>query len=114
MKNAPRSYRQGDILLIEANKVSTRGAREEAPVSGFHVLASGEATGHTHAIAEAEDSRKLLALPDGRRLLQMPTLGGALVHPEHGTIQLPAGTFIVRRQRTFALGEERDEIEVID
>ena len=59
-------------------------------------LAKGTATGHSHravgtgasAIALKDSSDILLSLPEG----------GQIVHDEHSTINMPAGSFTVRRQ----------------
>ncbi len=94
-------YRQGDILLVRtAHQLTDTATR--VPRQGHRlVLASGEATGHAHAIesplAELFDER------DGR--LYLHVLDGAehvrLVHEQHDAITLEAGLYEVIHQREY-------------
>lgn len=122
-KTLPTLLRQGDVLLVvvlgglhRANTVSRDNNRV--------VLAYGEVTGHSHAIAEpqarltvldhrvemAEAARALLAEvgltteirdEDVVGVLEVP-VPAELVHEEHGTIELTAEHYVVLRQREYA------------
>lgn len=90
-------YRQGDVLVVpvDAAVAGDPLSREEGRI----VLAHGEATGHAHAIAEP--TAALFAIPESadRHLrLVRPSM---LLHEEHAPIELPAGTYRVRRQREY-------------
>ena len=86
---------------------------------GRIVLAYGEATGHCHAIhepdAELFELDKQDMGPDGdavwarlQRVLRVQyPYGVSLRHEEHGTITLPPGDYIVRRQREYSPQELR-------
>lgn len=108
MTNERRSalYRQGDVLVIPVDNVPP-GLSKVKRDRGRIVLAYGEVTGHAHAIADRgaellEDTE----LQD--RFLRVLAEGGvALRHEEHGTITLPRGDYIVRRQREWAPWGER-------
>jgi len=81
-------YQQGDVLLevvptVEGEKISHNG-----------VLAEGEVTGHTHRIADLTG----LAFyeKDGVLFLQAPK-SFSVVHEEHKVIDVPMGTYRVRK-----------------
>lgn len=83
-----KSYRQGDVLLVE-RQASKRGKRLD-----HQTLALGEVTGHHHSFAPG--SRVALFRPD-----DMP-IGGSvkvdtpadLTHQEHSTITVPEGNYV--------------------
>jgi hypothetical protein len=58
-------------------------------------LAEGEVTGHAHVVT-AEDAW-VIGTEDEREL-EAPS-GTEVTHEEHGPISLPAGAYVVRRQR---------------
>ena len=107
----PRTYRQGDVLIVAINPdqvpTNTRPIRRE---HGAAVLAHGEATGHAHAIhsrraqlvtpgtepelVTAEQARELYLLVNGTQPV-------ALVHQEHATIPIEPGAYRVVRQREY-------------
>lgn len=93
-------YRQGDVLIV-ATKSIPAAAKPVDRDNGSIVLAYGEVTGHAHAIAD--EGAVLLAASDteDRFLRIMATSGVELKHEEHATITLPAGDYIVRRQREY-------------
>lgn len=89
-------FRQGDVLLIQVTKPSSGAkARRVARI----VLAEGEVTGHAHV---AQGDVKLLHDPQLERTFLRVLTEGQVVHEEHDTIVLPAGTFEVRRQREYS------------
>lgn len=82
--------RQGDILFKQVSE----------PVEGKNskqlTIAEGEVTGHHHVlIAEANSSIT------GDRTKFTVTGKAKLVHPEHDTIEFPAGTYVVMNEREF-------------
>ncbi len=88
-----KMYRQGDLLFVETETVP-EGA-ENVP-SG--VIAEGEITGHTHRIRPGKQAVLQLAA----EMMYISSLQGCHVdHQEHHTIDLPAGTFKVQRQREY-------------
>lgn len=94
-------WRQGDVLIFRANTTYNIDKPVERE-NGQVVLAHGEITGHRHQISEP--TAKMFSLKDAEHaldkllVLEKPS---ALNHEEHSTINLPAGDFIVRRQREF-------------
>jgi hypothetical protein len=109
---ATKLYAQGDIILERVDD-----ATPVSPVSrdqdGAVVLARGELTGHRHAFygygvtmfrddALSRDMPPQLYL--GHVRIDVPS--AELRHEEHAAIELPAGTYRVRRQREWdAAGE---------
>jgi hypothetical protein len=107
----PRSgqYRQGDVLLIRvSDEVLDYPHHTVARDEGRIVLAYGEATGHAHAIADAE--AELIELANGERFL-VTERGVSLRHEEHEAIELPPGFYRVVRQREYAPFQKNDETE---
>jgi hypothetical protein len=100
-KKQQQILRQGDVLLIPTTKAPAVG-KEIPREAGRIVLAHGEVTGHSHAIPYRH--AKLFNFKDSRnedRLLRVDDGGGGsakLVHEEHGTIDLPAGDYVIRIQ----------------
>lgn len=96
-------YRQGDVLMIPVKK-APKGAKPVDRRNGRLVLAEGEATGHAHTVADG--GAALLEHEDGL-FLEAP--GDVVVeHQEHATVDLPAGTYKVIRQREYTPQEIRN------
>jgi hypothetical protein len=96
-------YRQGDVLLLAVRRFPA-GAEPVPREGGRVVLAHGEATGHSHAIAEPHP--QLYADPDGITdlYLEIAGSGAVLTHEEHDPIPLSAGRYRVVRQREYTGG----------
>lgn len=96
------AFRQGDVILRRVDVfLSYRPEDAVKETSRRVVLAEGEVTGHAHVI-ESETDIDVYTLPDGRRWVVIPDGGAPLVHEEHDTIALPAGTYEVLRQREYS------------
>ena len=96
-------FRQGDVFVESIHaEAPPEGARPVPRDRGRIVLAFGEATGHAHAIADG--GANLYRVRDQATLwLEVSAAGGVrLVHEEHAPILLPAGWYIVRRQREYS------------
>lgn len=110
-------YRQGDVAIIPVNEFPGKTPEKGAKVSrdkGRVVLAYGEVTGHAHAIAQPQaemwtfagsDDNAALGNDNDRLLVCLDTV--ALSHEEHDTIKLPAGLYVIRRQREYGPEELR-------
>ena len=99
MKTIQTTYRQGDVLIQRVAKLPaklTAIPREDGKV----VLAHGEVTGHSHAIAEA--GVKFGRDDSGATYLEIADALAMLTHQEHGTIELPQGAYRVTRQREYS------------
>lgn len=93
-------YRQGDVLIL---RLDTPLKHEPEPMqreNGRVILAHGEVTGHSHAIADEGVQQYRTAEP-GVTALEIETAMAMLKHEEHGTIEIPKGTYEVIRQREY-------------
>lgn len=104
-KRATKQYRQGDVLLMEA---APAAESEPLPRDGDRiVLAYGETTGHAHAISAPPSVAALFGAGAGLDRHLRLTSHSLLEHDEHDAIWVPAGDYIVRRQREYRRGELR-------
>lgn len=78
-------FRQGDVALIPSNRPPPAGKAQRV------VLVRGASTGNTHVLANAVPNA---VPPTLVHVLEATTLD----HPEHSTINIPAGVYDVRRQ----------------
>jgi hypothetical protein len=89
--------RHGDIMLVKAE-----GARGQMKSGKRLVLAEGEVTGHAHVL-EGD-----LEFDQATEPTFVVVRGKAtLTHQEHATVEVPAGTWQVVRQREHWGGEVR-------
>jgi len=104
----PDVIRQGDVALIPRVPLTTEQRAKAKPVvrdQNRVVLAYGEVTGHAHAIHDVAVEQ--VELTDGERVIVVDQLS-ALVHEEHNTLDIPAGTYSVIRQREYTPEGLRD------
>jgi hypothetical protein len=94
-------YRQGDVFLVRLGKLKLEGAVRVCRDNGRIILASGEATGHAHAISSSEAD--LLEIENGDRYLRVDA-DCELLHEEHAAITLAPGFYRVIRQREYSPG----------
>src|ERR1700692_1941603 len=120
-----RTHRQGDVLLIRLTDAPGTIARPSNTVpkdAGRTVLAYGEVTGHSHAIASgkttlftelptfdelmakggfSQDQIALFNLPNDRMMTVEEGEPATLVHEEHAAHTLPPGDYLVRIQTEY-------------
>lgn len=120
----PRVYRQGDVVLVAVMSLPTTRKPRESD-GGPVVLALGEQTGHAHVIPKGavqfdaenatEAAQQLLASvgltvevteQNAPTFIEVPS-DAAIVHEEHGTIELPAGKYVKLQQREYSPVEIR-------
>lgn len=89
--------RQGDVLLMQVDpaEVDTVSAKKVARRGGRVIIAEGETTGHAHAVR----TRGVDLVEMFHEHYLVASKPFEVVHEEHGTAQLPAGTFKVIHQR---------------
>lgn len=97
--------RHGDVFLKRVAVLPLGASRAETEPDRV-VLAYGEVTGHAHAIKSKRvlmwnaGERRYITIDEGEPVL--------LTHEEHGTIQVPAGTYEVLQQRVYTPAEVRN------
>jgi len=113
-------YRQGDVLFIQMEIRNIERMKEDlSKLERTTVVARGEATGHTHELSDPDsailvevggwfrieryDSRR----HDFRIVLHTDT-GATIKHPEHGHLNLPKGTYMIRNQREYMSYTDND------
>ena len=110
-------YAQGDLLIERVADILPTGTLIGTAGDGAVVLAEGETTGHRHAIHEQvtmfRDDGLARDIPGGLYVGHVRVEGASarLVHEEHAPIELPRGTYRVRRQREL---EPKDARIVVD
>lgn len=100
-----RLYAQGDVLIEEVVDRSPSGTPIEPAADGAIVLAEGEVTGHRHTMRDSvtffRDDALARDIPTelyiGHVKVEAPM--SRVEHQEHAPINLPRGTYRVRRQR---------------
>jgi hypothetical protein len=96
--------RQGDVLIFAAKSIPDKLTAIERD-NGRVVLAYGEVTGHSHAIADLDATLFSAPSTTDRFLRIMNASGVDLVHEEHSAIALPPGDYVVRIQREYVAPE---------
>lgn len=99
-----RQYRQGDVFVIESAIPSTA---EKQPQTARIILEQGTATGHSHGINRTEQADLFV---DGIHKYLDVRGEAPVTHEEHSTINLPEGTYEVRRQITWSALEEMGRV----
>lgn len=99
-----KHYRQGDVLIREVQRIPAK-AKPIAREAGRVVLAHGEVTGHSHAIA-AKGAQYLMGTEPSSggaapRYLEVTAKSVELRHEEHARIRLPRGRYEVVIQREY-------------
>jgi hypothetical protein len=95
-----KSYRQGDILLIQIKAIPPDARK--MPKGRSIVLGEGETVGHRHEILEPS---KLDSYRRAEALYLEVAEEIALVHPEHAQVALLPGSYEVIRQHEFTRKE---------
>jgi len=99
-------FRQGDLLMVTIAK-PPQGEKKVRPDG---ILMHGEVTGHCHRVADIK-AATVYDVGDGAFLSVTDEGGVAIVHDEHGPIQLPRGDFEIRAQREYAPEEVRRVVD---
>src|SRR5689334_4744380 len=104
-------YAQGDLLIERVGDIY--GSQSSNVADCAIVLAEGEATGHNHTlfgrVAFFRDDALARDIPRGLYIghvrVDAPT--ARISHQEHAALELPKGTYRVRRQRELDPEEAR-------
>ena len=88
-------YRHGDLLIEMVNQIPEGAKKKET-----NIILEGTSTGHAHRLNGGQIFEK-----EGVVYLHVAE-SSTLTHEEHNAIELPAGDYIVIRQREFDPYEE--------
>src|SRR5258708_4547500 len=100
----PVIWRQGDVFIIATSNLPHLGRVERRPV-----LAEGEVTGHTHALADPASGQVFTVR--GEIYLEVIGDSATIVHEEHAPVTLPHGGYTIRIQREYSPKEMRPVVD---
>lgn len=91
-----KMWRQGDLLIQEIQMIpeKAKGKKQKS----LTILAS-KLSGHAHRFAEKKTCRIFRSAEDW--YIDVFAESANLIHPEHGTIELPTGCYRIWRQREY-------------
>ena len=90
-------WRQGDVFIAPVEALSEVVRKSPVP---HGILVHGELTGHSHRIEDLTTA-SLFAAGQQQLFIDVGPGGTRIVHPEHGTIELPPGYYRIWRQREY-------------
>lgn len=100
-------YRQGELLIIKANREEILESVFDTPKKLDHrILAEGEVTGHMHELTKGT----LYSGMWGKLFADIESLA-LLTHPEHKTIKLEKGFYEIITQREYNPDGDRRVID---
>ena len=92
MNSNPRLFRHGDLLICEMGFVPSFAK----PIP-TNIIAEGEKTGHNH---ELHGSHQIYETPDNQIFFNAKK-ELFLKHPEHNTLKISKGNYIIIHEREF-------------
>ncbi len=111
MKNLNSAFRQGDVYIKKVDSLP-KDLKLKALDNNRVVLAYGEVTGHAHAIYTPEKVQLFTSNDINETKQFLNVLEDAEIkHEEHSTISLPVGTYEVRIQNEYSMGEMRRTLD---
>jgi len=97
-------YRHGDVIIVPVSSIPADATRRPSAV-----LARGEATGHSHRIADVTDVEVFDY--DGVGFMRVGRETATLIHDEHHPIELPRGNYQFWQQREYSPKEIRRVVD---
>lgn len=104
MEKLPVSFRQGDVLIVDAAYRGIKDGGKELLEGNDIVFMHGEVTGHAHRIVEPKAKARLFDV-QAERYLQV-VQEATITHEEHAPIILCEG----RYQQAFQVEEQGEEV----
>ena len=100
----PRFFRHGDLLIRKVPSIP-----KTAIPTSTNIIAEGEKIGHNH---ELKGSQQVFETLDEQLYFEAKQ-DVILKHPDHNTLDIPKGRYIVEHQRRYNPFEDVQE-EVVD
>ena len=91
-KRIKKGFRHGDVLVIRTHRIP-----KTAKLLNHLVLAEGEVTGHAHVVHGDASLYEM----NGLLYLKVHNDEAFLKHEEHDPINLPKGSYLIRKQREY-------------
>lgn len=98
-----KNYRQGDVLMFGLPKLELQTRygkdwRNKLKAKADNIIIEGETTGHMHEVING----KLYESPTNKDVMILEAQKGCkVIHPEHGPIDMPEGTYEIDIQREY-------------
>lgn len=108
MKKAPVSYRQGDVLIVDAKYRGAKDGGNDLREGADIVFMHGEVTGHAHRIVSPAAKARLLDVQAERYLKVLSEV--TITHEEHAPILLREGQY----QQAFQVEEQGEEVRRVE
>ena len=100
----PKFFRHGDLLIRKVSSIP-----KTAILTSTNIIAEGELTGYNHQIVGSHQVFETL----DKQLYFEAKQDVILQHPEHNTLEIPKGCYIIQQQRRYNPFEDVEE-EVVD
>ena len=100
----PKLFRHGDLLIRKVSSIP-----KTAILTSTNIIAEGERRGHNHQIVGSHQVFETL----DKQLYFEAKQDVILKHPDHNTLDIPKGRYIVEHQRRYDPFEDTQE-EVMD
>ena len=100
----PKLFRHGDLLIRKVSSIP-----KTAILTSTNIIAEGEKIGHNH---ELKGSQQVFETLDEQLYFEAKQ-DVILKHPDHNTLEIPKGHYIVEHQRRYDPFEDTQE-EVVD
>ena len=100
----PKLFRHGDLLIRKVSSIP-----KTAILTSTNIIAEGELTGHNHQIVGSHQVFETL----DKQLYFQAEDHVLIKHPDHNTLEIPTGHYIVEHQRRYNPFEDVQE-EVVD
>lgn len=99
-----KAYRQGEILIFKVKKYPHRFGKSRVIPNG--VIREGEKEGHEHKLEGGQATLSLF--DDNEEGTIKVDKATTLTHPEHGSVKLPKGEYVVKVQKE-AVGKNKSQ-----
>ena len=100
----PKLFRHGDLLIRKVSSIP-----KTAILTSTNIIAEGEITGHNHQIVGSHQVFETL----DKQLYFQAEDHVLIKHPDHNTLDIPAGQYIIEHQRRYNPFEDVKE-KVVD
>ena len=98
----PKLFRHGDLLIRKVSSIP----KTAIPISG-NVIGQGERPGHNH---ELKGEKQIFETFDHQKYFEAKQ-DVILKHPDHNTLVIPSGYYIIDQQRRYdPFGDVEEEV----
>lgn len=108
-----KTFRQGELLFIKVSGIKGIASKDIGKPKGDLIIREGEVSGHLHEVKSKgasllidppayvyPENKESVNLPAGQMFLRSDN-SIAVIHPEHKTLKLDKGDYVIRIQREY-------------